>query len=99
MDLLLFSDDTLRRGIRELTTVVEVKNKTVGTATRWAYCFCTRCGKQVGDSGGAKSTDFSCSSYADSVPVSMLKCTILTVAQLTAIRSPPLLTACEDYSK
>ena len=52
MDLLLFSDDTLRRGIRELTAVVEIKDKTVGTATRWAYCFCTSCAKKVGDSGG-----------------------------------------------
>ena len=52
MDLLLFSDDTLRRGIRELTAVVEIKDKAVGTATCWAYCFRTNCAKQVGDSGG-----------------------------------------------
>ena len=52
MDLLLFSDDTLRRGIRELTAMVEIKDKTGGTATCWAYCFCTSCAKQVADSGG-----------------------------------------------
>ena len=83
--------------------MVEIKDKTVGTATRWAYCFCTGCAKQVGDSGGRNPQVLSArdpsSSLAaplgDPLPILMLKCTALTVAPLTAIHFTTLLTTCE----
>ena len=87
--------------------MVEIQNKTVGTATRWAYFFCTSYAKQVGDNSGAKSTGFvakrfilffSCS-QGDSIPVLMLQCTIIIVAPLTAIPSTPLLTTCEGWQQ
>ena len=47
MDLSVFSIDRLQDGITKLQSVVDSKDTTVGTSSRWAYCFCTICTLEV----------------------------------------------------